>query len=98
MSRSEKYEVSIDDLEKAAGGYDWNDPESLCDPADPYWIPGEVILPCEMPMCGGRLIVRYIHNGNGIIKDYQPYATCPVCGYVRSIKPTDIEYPEGAPA
>ena len=47
---------------------------------------------------GQFIIVRYIHNGNGIIKDYQPYATCPVWGYVRSIKPTDIEYPEGAPA
>ena len=98
MSKPKKYELNTVSIAKVAGGYNWDDPDSLSDPANPEWITGTVILNCEYPLCNGRLTVRYIHNGNGIIMDYQPYARCPVCGRIRSIKQTDIEYPYGAPA
>ena len=98
MSHAKNHELDMNNLKKIAGGYDWDDPDSLCDPADPYLMSGKVILHCEFPLCGAPLEVYYIYTARGRIEAFQPYATCPACGQVRSIKLTDIEYPNGAPA
>ena len=52
MSDPKNHELDMNNLNKIAGGYDWDDPDSLCDPADPYLMPGKVILHCEFPLCG----------------------------------------------